>query len=48
MFEGNYGLVLRVKILYNKKDTALVQFADMIQAQHGLYIVDCFLCNDWL
>jgi hypothetical protein len=27
--------VVRVKILFNKKDTALVQFVDGIQAQRG-------------
>jgi len=32
---GVYGIVLRVKILFNKKDTALVQFADPVQAQNG-------------
>ncbi|NXH16704.1 PTBP3 protein, partial [Bucco capensis] len=30
---GLYGDVLRVKILYNKKDNALIQMADAIQAQ---------------
>jgi len=34
-FSGVYGIVLRVKILFNKKDTALVQFADPVQAQNG-------------
>ena len=32
---GVYGIVVRVKILYNKKDTALVQFSDPQQAQTG-------------
>lgn len=32
---GVYGTVQRVKILYNKKDTALVQFADGGQAHNG-------------
>ena len=36
---GCYGDVLRVKILYNKKDSALIQFAESFQAQTGLYIV---------
>ena len=46
---GVYGDVFRVKIMFNKKDTALVQFADPAQAQIGelthrllLYIL-CFL-----
>jgi len=30
-----YGDVSRVKIMFNKKDTALVQFADPGQAQIG-------------
>lgn len=30
-----YGTVQRVKILYNKKDTALVQYADSMQAHNG-------------
>ena len=32
---GCYGDVLRVKILYNKKDSALIQFAESFQAQTG-------------
>ena len=32
---GVYGDVLRVKILFNKKDTALIQFVDAAQAQRG-------------
>ena len=32
---GHYGDVLRVKILFNKKDTALIQFTDSSQAQTG-------------
>jgi len=32
---GVYGDVSRVKIMFNKKDTALVQFADPGQAQIG-------------
>ena len=34
-FVGNYGDVIRVKILFNKKDTALIQFNDPQQAQTG-------------
>lgn len=37
MHLGCYGDVLRVKILYNKKDSALIQFAESFQAQTGLY-----------
>ena len=32
---GVYGDVVRVKIMFNKKDNALVQFADPSQAQVG-------------
>ena len=32
---GVYGDVLRVKILYNKKDCALIQMAEPQQAQLG-------------
>jgi len=32
---GVYGDVSRVKIMFNKKDSALVQFADPAQAQIG-------------
>jgi len=35
---GVYGDVIRVKIMYNKKDKALVQFADGKQAQLGKYL----------
>lgn len=34
-FEGVYGDVQRVKILFNKKENALVQMADGNQAQLG-------------
>lgn len=34
-FEGVYGDVMRVKILFNKKENALVQMADATQAQLG-------------
>jgi len=43
-FSGVYGIVLRVKILFNKKDTALVQFADPVQAQNGTVDVCCYFC----
>lgn len=33
--EGVYGDVMRVKILFNKKENALVQMADSTQAQLG-------------
>jgi hypothetical protein len=32
---GAYGDVMRVKILFNKQDTALIQFADAQHAQTG-------------
>jgi len=35
---GVYGDVMRVKILFNKKDTALIQFVDATQAQRGTYV----------
>lgn len=34
-FAGVYGDVVRVKILYNKKDNALIQYAEPQQAQLG-------------
>ena len=34
---GVYGDVLRVKILFNKKDNALIQYQEPQQAQHGKY-----------
>lgn len=36
---GVYGDVQRVKILYNKKDSALIQMSDANQAQLGKWIV---------
>lgn len=36
---GMYGDVMRVKILYHKPDTALVQFADHISALSGTYML---------
>lgn len=39
---GVYGDVLRVKIMYNKRDTALVQFTEAAQAHLGGD--DCCLC----
>ena len=38
---GVYGDVMRVKILFNKKDNALVQMADGTQAQLGMPVVVC-------
>lgn len=35
VFAGVYGDVQRVKILFNKKDNALVQYAEPAQAQLG-------------
>lgn len=37
---GVYGDVQRVKILYNKKDSALIQLAEPHQAHLGKYIND--------
>lgn len=34
---GVYGDVLRVKILYNKKDNALIQYSEPQQAQLGIF-----------
>ena len=36
---GVYGDVHRVKILFNKKDNALIQMADPHQAQLGKYMI---------
>ena len=36
VFSGVYGDVQRVKILFNKKENALVQMSDGTQAQLGL------------
>ena len=35
-----YGDVIRVKIMFNKKDKALIQFADGKQAQLGTTTTD--------
>jgi len=46
---GVYGIVLRVKILFNKKDTALVQYSDPVQAQNGKTLFYLLLYNqEWL
>lgn len=37
--KGVYGDVIRVKILFNKKDTALIQFSTALQAQVGQYSI---------
>lgn len=42
VFSGVYGDVQRVKILFNKKENALVQMSDATQAQLGLIFI--FLC----
>lgn len=34
---GVYGDVIRVKILYNKKDNALLQYNEPTQAQLGMH-----------
>lgn len=45
LISGCYGDMLRVKILYNKKDSALIQFAESFLAQTGtcLYAM-CVVC----
>ena len=47
---GAYGDVMRVKILFNKPNTALVQFADSQHAQtgktHFLYLKRIY--TEWL
>ena len=35
MYTGVYGDVQRVKILFEKRDNALIQMADGMQAQQG-------------
>lgn len=35
LISGVYGDVIRVKILYNKKDNALIQYSEPQQAQLG-------------
>lgn len=35
LFVGVYGDVLRVKIMFNKKENALIQMSDGTQAQLG-------------
>jgi len=37
---GSYGPVTRVKILFNKKDTALVQYSDPMMAQNAIVQLD--------
>jgi len=44
---GVYGDVLRVKILFNKKDTALIQFVDATQAQRGTRTVSNVLLQSY-
>jgi RNA recognition motif. (a.k.a. RRM, RBD, or RNP domain) len=46
--QGVYGDVTRVKIMFNKKDTALVQFSDPGQAQIGNTYIRCMLCTNFL
>lgn len=45
---GVYGDVYRVKMLFNKKDTALIQMAEPHQAQTGkktyiFMVINCYL-----
>lgn len=49
-FVGVYGDVVRVKILFNKKDTALIQFNYVQQAQTGNFVLKLLkhlALNDW-
>lgn len=41
---GVYGDVIRVKILFNKKDCALIQMAEPQHAQLGKF--HSFICNE--
>lgn len=43
---GVYGDVVRVKILFNKKDTALIQFVDNAQALRALANLDYITLHD--
>ena len=46
---GVYGDVVRVKIMFNKKDNALVQFTDPSQAQLGtLSVVFIAVCHQYV
>lgn len=38
---GVYGDVMRVKILFNKKENALIQMSDGTQAQLGSHTTPC-------
>lgn len=38
MIAGVYGDVVRVKILYNKRDSALIQFKEPQHAQTGTFL----------
>lgn len=42
-FTGVYGDVIRVKIMFNKKDNALIQFCDATQAQQGVFFRSCLI-----
>lgn len=45
---GVYGDVIRVKILFNKKENALIQMSDGTQAQLGSYELDIFTSQNTL
>lgn len=45
---GVYGDVQRVKILYNKKDSALIQMSDANQAQLGEHVISIQLSHSHL
>lgn len=42
---GVYGDVQRVKILYNKKDSALIQMAEPHQAHLGMYSISLLVMS---
>lgn len=44
IYEGVYGDVIRVKILYNKRDSALIQFKELQHAQTGNLLQHLVLC----
>ncbi len=45
---GVYGDVIRVKILYNKRDSALIQFKETQQTQTGGHVMDLLArCSTW-
>ena len=43
---GMYGDVMRVKILYHKLDTAMVQYSDNMSAVTGQCLLPHYNCNE--